>query len=244
MYRISPNASPTRSYVAAVDHLAVWQQVREQIAWPEIVPEMTGPVRAVRNGFSTYAHRTVDRGTQRMRRLLAAQAEVQRTVAGGVPLSPKLLADWNRVILGAPVAGFRRGPAYAKEGRERYGLVADTPQRFAACLVQAGDAAVPVVARAARAYLDVAFFHPYDDGNARLAALVLQFLLHREQIELDDVLPILATVRRADDAEGAVALARMIHGMAVASHHRWHKEQVPTGTSGWSAHADAQQHGE
>lgn len=31
--------------------------------------------------------------------------------------------------------------------------------------------------RATRAYLDVASFHPYDDGNARFAGLVLQFVL-------------------------------------------------------------------
>ena len=78
-----------------------------------------------------------------------------------------------------------------------------------------------MTARAARAYLDVAFFHPYDDGNARLAGLVLQFVLLRGDVELDEVAPILTTVRRADDAEGAADLARLVHGIAAATHRRW-----------------------
>ncbi|MEU8001161.1 Fic family protein [Catellatospora sp. NPDC049111] len=103
---------------------------------------------------------------------------------------------------GVPVAAFRRAAAYAKNGRERYGLHADTEQRFVSCLAQTADRAIPVTARAARAYLDVAFFHPFDDGNARLAGLVLQFVLLREGVELDEVAAILTTVRRADDAGG------------------------------------------
>ncbi|MGW4913210.1 Fic family protein [Streptomyces sp. NPDC004270] len=44
---------------------------------------------------------------------------------------------------------------------------------FAACLREATDAELPPAARAARAYLDVAFFHPFSDGNARAALLPL-----------------------------------------------------------------------
>ncbi|WP_199523576.1 hypothetical protein [Micromonospora craterilacus] len=78
-----------------------------------------------------------------------------------------------------------------------------------------------MTARAARAYLDVAFYHPYDDGNARLFGLVFQFVLLRESVELDEVAPILTTVRCADDAEGAADLARLVHGIAGATHRRW-----------------------
>lgn len=77
-----------------------------------------------------------------------------------------------------------------------------------------------MTARVARAYLDVAFFHPFDDGNARLAALVLAFVLRREEVELDEVTPILTVVRRADDAEGAAGLARLVHGIAEATQRR------------------------
>ncbi|MFI5828639.1 Fic family protein [Streptomyces sp. NPDC051578] len=62
-----------------------------------------------------------------------------------------------------------------------------TWQDFAACLGQSADPSVPLPARAARAYLDIAFFHPYPDGNARLALLVLAHVLEREGVRLDEV---------------------------------------------------------
>ncbi len=203
------------------DHLAEWQEVREQVAWRDIVPHVAGPVRALRDGFADYARGTADRGPERLHGLLNAHGDVRDAVATGTALTPELLARWNRITLDVPVAEFRRGPAYAKNGRERYGLLATTPQRFATCLANADETATPVAARAARIYLDVAFFHPHNDGNARLAALVLQFVLLREHVELDDVAPILSTMRRADDAGGAADLARLLHGMAAASHRRW-----------------------
>ncbi|WP_198549611.1 AAA family ATPase [Kitasatospora aureofaciens] len=70
-----------------------------------------------------------------------------------------------------------QGDAFAKGGRERYGLTPRTWQDFAACLRQSADPSVPLPARAARAYLHIAFIHPYPDSNARLALLVLAHAL-------------------------------------------------------------------
>jgi hypothetical protein len=210
------------------DHLAVWQRVREAVAWRDVVPHPETPVAARRDGFVSFAHGTAGRGPQRLSRLLSAYDDVRREVAGGAELTAELTARWNRTLRGVPVAAFRRAPAYAKGGRERYGLDAGTEQRFAAGLAEAADEDTPVTARAARAYLDVAFFHPYDDGNARLAGLVLQFVLLRGRVELDEVAPILTTVRRADDAGGAADLARLVHGITTATRRRWLRRPVPT----------------
>lgn len=203
------------------DHLARWRQVREQVAWCDVVPAGAGPVRALRDGFADHARAGADRGAERLHRLLDAHDEVRHAAAAGAALTPGLLARWNAITRGVPVARFRRGPAYAKHGRERYGLHPATEQWFAACVAQGDETATPAAARAARLYLDVAFFHPYDDGNARLAGLALQFVLLREQVELDDVGPVLSLARRADDADGAADLARLIHGVAAATHRRW-----------------------
>lgn len=199
----------------------MWQRVRETVAWREVVPHPQAPVSAVRDGYLLFAEGTAGRGPDRLSRLLTGYADVRREAAAGAALTLELPARWNRIVRGVPVAEFRRAPAYAKGGRERYGLHSSTEHRFAACLAETADRDIPVTARAARAYLDVAFFHPYDDGNARLAGLVLQFVLLREHIELDEVAPILTTVRRADDARGAADLARLVHGITTATHHRW-----------------------
>jgi prophage maintenance system killer protein len=82
------------------------------------------------------------------------------------------------------------------------------------------DGAVPLASRAARTYLDVAFFHPFDDGNARAALLALQFVLLRDDVALDLVAPIVLTVRRADDADGAADLARLVQVLITATRRR------------------------
>lgn len=136
------------------------------------------------------------------------------------------------MLRGVPRADFRRGPAFAKNGRERYELHTDTRHRYESCLGDAADPVVPVAARAARACLDVAFHHPYDDGNARLSGVVLHFVLVRAGVELDEVHPILTTVRRADDPDGAAGLARLIHGIAVATGRRADAARTGSGRCG------------
>ncbi|MDJ0344422.1 Fic family protein [Streptomyces sp. H10-C2] len=74
---------------------------------------------------------------------------------------------------------------------------------------EATDRRVPLAARAARVYLDVAFFHPFTDGNARAALLTLVHVLAREDVVLPEVGP-LQTTRYADDPEGAADLAILI----------------------------------
>ncbi|MDN3020548.1 Fic family protein [Streptomyces sp. S.PB5] len=114
-------------------------------------------------------------------------------------------------------APFRRHPAYAKGGRERYGIGADLPARLDVCLAEAADPALPLTARAARAYLDVCFFHPFDDGNARAAFLALAFVLAREGVALDQVGPVRRIARYADDPKGALALAELLAVLITAT---------------------------
>ncbi|MEV8508238.1 hypothetical protein AB0368_25945 [Actinoplanes sp. NPDC051475] len=201
------------------DQLTAWQRVREQVPWRDVVPHLQTPVLAVRDGFT--AHAAIGEDQRRQSLLVAAHDDVRRAAATGAGLTADLTARSNAMLRGIPAAAFRRGPAFAKNGRDRYGLQATTPRRYESCLSGASDLTIPVVARAARAYLDVAFFHPYDDGNARLGGLVLQFVLLCADVELDEVRPILTTVRRADDPDGAADFARLVHGIATATHRRW-----------------------
>jgi hypothetical protein len=90
---------------------------------------------------------------------LTAAGHAREAAQARRQLSFDLLMRWQTEVLGVPNVGFRTAPAYAKAGRERYGRRLDTQQRFIDCLAQATDPAVPVSARAARVYLDVAFFH-------------------------------------------------------------------------------------
>lgn len=111
------------------------------------------------------------------------------------PLSFDLLQRWQEVVLGEP-APLRTTDAFAKKGRERYGTPKNLREQLEACLSEANDEATPLPLRAARVYLDVLFFHPFADGNARAARLALDHTLMREGVTLHAVEPIFALALR------------------------------------------------
>ncbi|MFD7227316.1 Fic family protein [Streptomyces sp. NPDC059881] len=137
-------------------------------------------------------------------------------LARGSLLDFELLRGWQQYVLDTPERPpFRSSPAFAKEGRERYGIGPDTRARLDACLAESAKdngRPLPLTARAARAYLDVCFFHPFDDGNARSAFLALVFVLAREGVALDGVSRLRRIAFHADEPEDALALARYIDG--------------------------------
>ncbi|WP_052359473.1 Fic family protein [Actinoplanes friuliensis] len=192
------------------DHLLGWLRIREHVPWSGLGVE-TGPVRGRADGVEDFVR-------DRRPELLPALTRVRTADV----LTFETLASW----LGLP-ATFRTGPAYAKRGREHYGLHPGIERRLAECLAEAVAPGVPVAARAARVYLDVAFFHPFPDANARAAMLALYFVLLRDGVVLDRAEPILLVTRRADDAEGAADLARLVDIMIAATRRRTHRHTLP-----------------
>ncbi|MFD5569459.1 Fic family protein [Streptomyces cadmiisoli] len=152
-------------------------------------------------------------------RVLTALDSAFADAKQGRPLTFALMAKWQRTVLGHDLAGFRTMPAFAKAGRERYGLASDTRARFERCLSESHQQDPPLPSRAARAYLDTLFFHPFEDGNARAAMLALAFVLAHEGVFLEQVHP-LQTTRWADDAEGAADLAVLLGILITAAEPR------------------------
>ncbi|MFI5984008.1 Fic family protein [Streptomyces sp. NPDC051555] len=192
------------------DALADWLRVRTRISWPSwssTRPDAGAPARdGFRDFFTTTRGSRDPEGTERV---LTALDLARADAARGESLSFALMANWQRTVLRRTTPGFRTTPAFAKGGRERYGLAPDTQVRFAHCLSESTQAGLSLPARAARTYLDVLFFHPFEDGNARAAMLALAFVLAREDVALDQVHPLHVT-RWADDAEGSADLAVLL----------------------------------
>ncbi|MCX5165582.1 Fic family protein (plasmid) [Streptomyces sp. NBC_00053] len=194
--------------MTATDSLSTWLRVRRETDWQQ-APALRRGLTA-RDGFRAWCEGPVrQRDAVRAERLLAAHTLACADAARRAPLDFALLASWQREVLGGVEAPFRAADAYAKAGRERYGLTSRTQADFAAYLREATDQGLPLAARAARVYLDVAFFHPFTDGNARSALLTLVHVLAREDIVLSEVGP-LQTIRYADDPAGAADLATLI----------------------------------
>jgi hypothetical protein len=146
--------------------------------------------------------------SERMARALeASRASARRSE----PLDWNALAAWHALVLGVDSVSFRSSDAYAKIGRERYPFAPNLKARFEAALAEANDPKAPVALRAARAYLDVCFFHPFDDGNGRAARLALDHVLLREGLALRRAEPIFLIGRAADDPRGAFCLVWVVN---------------------------------
>lgn len=201
--------------MTAADSLSIWLRVRRDIDWHRAPVLQRVPPAS--DGFRAWCEGPVHRRDPvRAKRLLAAHTLSRADAARRAPLDFARLAAWQREILGEAEVPFRANDAYAKGGRERYGLTPRTRADFTACLGEATGPEVPLAARAARVYLDVAFFHPFADGNARAALLTLVHVLAREDIVLPEVGP-LQTTRYPDDPVGAADLATLI---GVLNHRR------------------------
>ncbi|MET8977708.1 Fic family protein [Streptomyces sp. NPDC004539] len=209
------------------DALADWLRVRTQISWPQwngTHPEAGAPAYdGFRDFFTTTRGSRDAEGTERV---LAALDLALADAAQGGRLDFALLAGWQRRVLDRASVPFRTVPAFAKAGRERYGLTPGTPACFERCLSESAQPDLPLPSRAARVYLDILFFHPFEDGNARAAMLALAFVLAREGVPLDQVHPLQAT-RWADDADGAADLAVLLGILITAAERRrWHGPSV------------------
>lgn len=218
----------------APDHLQRWLAVREAVPWPQPPDEVAhGPLNPARDGAAEDI-RSFDAAvdTARANGLLAALALARADAARRSPLDFDLLRGWQQHVLGAEGRpSFRTQAAFAKEGRERYSIGPDTRARFDDCLAESaasGEHPLSVSARAARAYLDVCFFHPFDDGNARAAFLALVFVLAREDIALDSVSLLRRMSFRADDPESALSLARCVDFHLTETRRRAHDTADPS----------------
>ncbi|MET9987721.1 Fic family protein [Streptomyces rochei] len=202
------------------DSLADWLLIRPEISWPSWRGASPVSGAPARDGFRSFFMATRGgRDSGGTARVLNALDVAFADAEQGRPLAFTLMAKWQRTVLDHDLVGFRTMPAFAKGGRERYGLAPDTQALFEHCLSESVQPNLPLPSRAARAYLDILFFHPFEDGNARAAMLALAFVLAREGVLLDQVHP-LQTTRWADDAEGAADLARLLGVLITAAEQR------------------------
>ncbi|MER7175013.1 Fic family protein [Streptomyces mesophilus] len=207
------STEPSQREPRGPDRIPQWLALRDAAPWHECpqvgAAQRTPPSRdGAAEDIRTFDARI---SPSRAEGLLAALQLVRTDAASGRPLSFELLRTWQQHVLGTPEPpGFRTASAYAKRGRERYGLVPGTQIRFDSCLSDAFEPGLPLTARAARAHLDVCYFHPFADGNGRAAFLVLVYVLARADITLGDVRLLRRVTFQVDSPEDPLILARYI----------------------------------
>ncbi|MFE9045550.1 hypothetical protein ACFYOG_32190 [Streptomyces sp. NPDC007818] len=151
--------------------MTAWVQIRNQIDWTSVAGAVPSTVEPTVDGLAVdglavdglavwcgEGRRSSD--PDRGHRLRAALAQSRADASARLPLTCALLTGWQQLVLGTPEIRFRQGDAFAKGGRERYALTPHTQRDFERCLRESADPRVPLASRAARAYLDAAFFPP------------------------------------------------------------------------------------
>lgn len=142
-----------------------------------------------------------------------ALERVRRRASKQEPMNLSELTRWQGIVLGGP-AKLRSSDAFAHEGRQRYGIRPDLRERTEACLAQATERGMGVIARAARVYLDICFLHPFEDGNARAARLALDYVLTRDGLALHAAGPVFLVARQLTDGGDASRFAWIVDYLA------------------------------
>jgi len=192
------------------DALAAWLAVRDGAFAEALVTAAHEPVTEDgHQRFITEHDRARD--PVRAERMIAALEMCRASARSGMKLSLGQLAEWQAIVLGEsrPVE-LRTGDAFGKGGRERYPLLPELRELAERLLAEAGDPGTPAAVRAARAYLDVCFLHPFPDGNARAARLALDHVLTGAGLALRVAAPVFVLSRGAGDARGAASFAAVI----------------------------------
>lgn len=169
-----------------VDALDVWWRSRRETAWAAagaLRPKAAVSTDALLEHVVRH-DAAIDEG--RGARMFDALARMREQALTRAPLTVEMLRDWQRLVLGPDGdVSLRKHHAWAKEGRERYG-VDRLAQRLEDALADTADESLDPVATAARVHLDLCFLHPFVDGNARAARLALDFVLTRAGLTLCD----------------------------------------------------------
>lgn len=152
-----------------------------------------------------------ERDRDRAARMREALRVARALASTGALVDLELLRSLHAIAVPKSEQGFRSGAAYAKDGRERYGFDDGVIAACDAALVDANDVAVSVVFRAGRAYLDVCFFHPFVDGNARAARLIFDLILAREGVVLRDVDALFRHPVKGGELSSAKAFLQLAH---------------------------------
>jgi hypothetical protein len=192
------------------DALATWFAVRATaFGYVPAIARRSEPVDAHRAFIATHER---GRDSQRAERMSNALDVCRSSARNAEPLTFDRLATWQAIVLGehAP-ARWRTTDAFARH--IRYSYSPDLPARFDAALAES-NSTEPVAVRAARVYLDVAFFHPFSDGNARAARLALDHVLAREGLGLAAIEPLIMLLRSTGDSTGAYWMTAMIEQLA------------------------------
>ncbi|MEO1401882.1 MAG: Fic family protein [Cyanobacteria bacterium J06635_1] len=150
------------------------------------------------------------RSAERGHRIHNAVQLVRQDATRKVDLTFARLQSWQCVVLGADDVPFRNQSAFAKGGLEVYGWKPELEFTFSEKLLHDSRDNAHPLSKAVRAYLDICFYHPFSDGNARAARLVFEFFIKHGGFFIKDLQPVFSLPRVAGRKEDYLDFLRMV----------------------------------
>ncbi|WP_147448999.1 Fic family protein, partial [Corallococcus terminator] len=148
-------------------------------------------------------------GPERTERFERALTRVRQWADAGEALTFSRMVEVQETVLGVRTA-FRTGEAFAHGGAHRYAQAPGLEAAFVGKVEGEAREERHPVAHATRLYLDLCFFHPFPDGNARAARLWLEYMLRRGGLPTPPLAPIVLFPKRPGDTESYVRFARLL----------------------------------
>ncbi|CAM3455806.1 hypothetical protein G4177_24870 [Corallococcus sp. ZKHCc1 1396] len=148
-------------------------------------------------------------GPERTERFEQALARVRQLADAGEALTFSRMVEVQERLRGVRTA-FRTGDAFAHGGAHRYAQAPGLEAAFVGKVEAEAREERHPVAHATRLYLDLCFFHPFPDGNARAARLWLEYMLRRGGLPTPPLVPVVLFPKRPGDAVGYVRLTRLV----------------------------------
>lgn len=143
------------------DHRLSHMMVVEDMAWPRVSVRSIGSCQASWRAVEALDQPRCSHRAEAMRRAL----DLVEAGVSDASITLHRLIQWHSKAV--PGSGLRtQGWAFAKGGEEKYSLDNTTLDERLVALTSASP-----LERSLRAYLDILFFHPFLDGNSRVARL-------------------------------------------------------------------------
>lgn len=178
----STNTQFGKKVVLPLDAIALWKLSRQKML--EFFSKYPAKVKFIaRNDNHKKLILTYDasRSLQRSEKLLRVLELARALAKNKSQLNWENLCEWQSILLGRKVE-FRTADAFAKQGNEKYRYSEYTEDEFKKLLKEVNDDSVDALLKAALVYQDIIFYHPFEDGNSRLARIVLEYVLFKEKL--------------------------------------------------------------
>jgi hypothetical protein len=157
---------------------------------------------------------------ERSARFLDALSLARTLAQSEESLTFERLSEVQERLLGCPAA-FREGDAFSHGGARRYLFVPELEEMFARKVRADAEDDCHPIAKAVRLYLDMAFFHPFIDGNARAARLTLEFTLRRAHLPTPPLMPLVLLPKTPGDVACYERCVRIVAGGIISA---WREE--------------------